>query len=130
MSASAANAAIEKSLWEMQDVGRSLDGYIDWVYSTTSDPASTVSTWSVEIGGHVARSQCERRKRRNCRKASVECHKLVMIVKIEKPEDTVENHNCIGIVLNLVDRSDDVVAGTTERIAKARIVCGMPKKAR
>ena len=66
LGASAASAMIEKSVWEMQNVVRSLD----WVYSTTPDPGSAILTWTVEIVGHVvsrsrlglsdARTACER----------------------------------------------------------------------
>ena len=38
VSASAANPAIEKNVWEMQDVARSLDASNEWVSGTTSDP--------------------------------------------------------------------------------------------
>ena len=81
VSASAANAAIEKSVWEVQNVARSLDEYVESVYSTTSDPDGALVAWTAEtVGRVVGRSQsgvseewtvCERRKRRNCRKASV-----------------------------------------------------------
>ena len=139
VSASAANAAIEKDVWEMQNVVRSLDAYIEWRYSTTSHPGSAISNWAVEVVGHVVRSQsgvseertaCERRKRRHCRKASVQCNELVMFVTIEKPEDKGENQNCIGIVLNLVDRSDKIVGGMTERAVTTRIVWSMPEAQR
>ena len=50
---SAANAMIEKSVWEMQNVMRSLDAYIEWVCGTASDPGNAFSTWTVEIVGHV-----------------------------------------------------------------------------
>ena len=38
VSARAANAAIEKNVWEMQSVVRSFDANIESVYSTTFDP--------------------------------------------------------------------------------------------
>ena len=38
--ASAANSVIEKSVWETQNLVRSLDAYAKWVYSTTCDPGS------------------------------------------------------------------------------------------
>ena len=99
VSASAADAAIKKSVWEMQNVVRSLDVYIEWVYSTTSDPGSAISIWTVEIVGHVVsrsqsgvsdeRTACGRRKRRNCGKALVQFDELVMFVTIEKLQGQV-----------------------------------------
>ena len=44
-----------------------------------------------------------------------------MFMPIEKPKDKGEVRNCLGIMLGLVDRSDEVVIGTTERVVKARI---------
>ena len=41
-----------------------------------------------------------------------------MFVTIEKPKDKDEVQNYIGIVLSLVDRSDEVVVGTIERFVK------------
>ena len=43
-----------------------------------------------------------------------------------KPKDKGEVRNCVGIMLGLVDRSDEVVIGTTERVVKARTVHRMP----
>ena len=61
VSASVANAAIEKNVWEMQHVVRSLDAYIEWVYSTTSDPDGAILAWTAEIVGRVVdRSQSGR----------------------------------------------------------------------
>ena len=134
VSARVANAAIEKNVWEMQIVVRSLDACIEWVYSTTSDPDDAMLVWTAEIVGRViGRSQsgaseewttCERRNRTNCRKALVQCNELVMLTMIEKPKDKGGTQNCISIMSDLVDRSDEVVVGgTTERVVKARIVC-------
>ena len=47
---------------------------------------------------------------------------MVMFMPMEKPKDKGEVRNCVGIILGLVDRSDEVVIGTTERVVKARIV--------
>ena len=56
-SATAANAAIEKR-WVMQHVVRSLHAHIESLFCTKSDPGSAISTWTVEIVGHVvSRSQ-------------------------------------------------------------------------
>ena len=43
-----------------------------------------------------------------------------MFMPIVKPKDKGEVRNCVGIMLGLVDRSDEVVIGTTERVVKAR----------
>ena len=45
-----------------------------------------------------------------------------MFMPIEKPNDKGEIRNRVGIMLGLVDRSDEVVVGTTERVVKARTV--------
>ena len=54
-----------------------------------------------------------------------------MLTTIEKPKDKGDTQNCIVIMSDLVDRSDEVVVcGTTERVLKARIVCRMPEEQR
>ena len=77
-----ASAAIEKNVWEMQNVVRSVDAYIEWAHSTTFDLDSAILAWSAEVVGRVVgrsqsgvsegRTACERRKRRHCRNASVQ----------------------------------------------------------
>ena len=42
----------------------------------------------------------------------------------------MKSRNCVGIMLGLVDRSDEVVIGTTERVVKARTAHRMPVKKR
>ena len=91
--ASAANAVMEKSVWEMQSTVKTIVAYSEWVYGATSDPGSVISNWTVEIVGHlVSRSQssvpdvrtaCERRKRKSNRKALVQFNELEMHVTIE-----------------------------------------------
>ena len=130
--ASVASVMIEKSVWEMQNVVSSLDAYVEWVYSTTSDPGSAISIWTVEIVGHVVsrswldvsheRTACDHRKRRNCREALVQFNELVMLMTIEKPKDKGKIQNCVRIVLDLVDRSDEVVDGTTEIVVKGLVL--------
>ena len=81
MSASTANALIEKSVREMQSTS-------SMVYGTMSNPVSASSTLTVEIMGHVViRSQsrvsdvktaCERRKRKSCHIALVKFDELVI----------------------------------------------------
>ena len=124
---------IEKSVWSTPKVARFLDAYDEWVYSTASDSGSAMLTWNLEIVGHVdsrsrsgvsgERSACERRKRKSCRKAFVLINELAMLA----PKNKGEVQNCIGIVLGLVDRSDEVVVGTIERSVRARIVRRMPE---
>ena len=73
LDASAANAEIEKSVWERQRTMGTTVAYDEWVYSTTSDQGSAISTWIVETVGYVVsrfqsgvpdvRTACERRKR-------------------------------------------------------------------
>ena len=45
---------------------------------------------------------------------------------MEKPNDECEVLNCVGIMLGLVDRPNEVVIGTIERVVKARTVHRMP----
>ena len=118
---------------------RTIVANIEWVYGTTSELGSTNSTWTVEIAGHVViRSQssvsdvktaCGRRMRKSCRKALVKFDELVMLMTIEKPKDKGKV-NANTIMLDLVDRSDEVVVGTTDRVVKARIVYRAPKEQR
>ena len=137
--ASAANAEIERSVWEMQSTMRTIVAYVEWVHSTTFDPDSAILTWNVEIVGHVvsrSRSEvsnvmtaCGRRKRKSCRKALVPKNELVTFVPMKKPKDKGEIQTCIGIVLGLVGRFE-VVVWTIESVVKARIVCRMPEEQR
>ena len=54
-----------------------------------------------------------------------------MLTMIKKPKDKGDTQNCIVIMSDLVDRSDEVVGGgTTERVLKARVVCRMPEERR
>ena len=128
MSASTADTLIEKSVREMQSTVRTIVAYTEEVYGTTSEPGSASSTWTAEIVKHVSRSQssvadvkttCEHRGRKSCRKALVKFDELVTLVTIEK----LRHQPCANtIMLDLVDRSDGVVVGATDRVVKARIV--------
>ena len=51
--------------------------------------------------------------RKSCRKALVKIDELVMLMTIEKPKDKGKI-DANTIMLNLVDRSDDVVVGTKD----------------
>ena len=51
---------------------------------------------------------------------------MTVFMPMEKPKDKGEVQNCVGAMLGLVGRSDEVVIGTTERVVKARIVPRMP----
>ena len=139
LSASTANALMEKSVREMQSTVRTIVAYIEWVYGTSFEPGSASSTWTAEIVGHVVsgsqscvshpkhvKTTCERRKRKSCCKALVNFDDMVMLMTIEKPR----HHTYVNtIMLNLVDRSDEVVP-TTYRVVKARIVHRVPKEQR
>ena len=65
---------------------------------------------------------CERWKLKSYRKALVQLGELVIFMPMETPKGKGEVRNCVGIMLGLVDRSDEVVIGTTERVVKARTV--------
>ena len=126
MSASAANALIEKSVREMQSTS-------SMVYGTMSELGCASSTWTVEILGHVigrsqssvadVRTACERRKRKSCRKALVKFDELVMLMTIEKPKHK-GNAKVKGkvdantIMLDLVDRPDEVTVGWLTELSK------------
>ena len=138
--ASAAIAMIERSVWEMQSTTRAIDAYAEWVHGTVFEPGSAILTWAVEFSGQVVsrfqrsvsdgKTAYERRKLKSCRKALVPFGELVMLMSMEKPKDKGEVRNCVGIMLGLVDRSDEVVIGTTERVVKARTVHRMPVRQR
>ena len=74
-------------------------------------------------GFQDVRTQCEHMKKKGCRKALVQFNELAMFRAIEEPKDKGEILNCIGTVQDHVDRSDEVVVGTTERVVEARFVC-------
>ena len=65
----------------------------------------------------------ERRKQKSYRKALIPFGELLMFMPTGKPEDKGEVRNLVGIMLGLVDRSDEVVIGTPERLVKARTAC-------
>ena len=60
------------------------------------------------------------------RTALVSLGEMVMFMPMEKPKDKGEVRNRDGIRLGLVDRSDEVVIGTTERVVKGGTVRRMP----
>ena len=134
--ASAANAVIERSVWEMQSTTRALVAYAEWVHGTVFEPGSAILTWAVEFSGQVVsrfqrsvsdgKTAYERRKLKSYRKAHVPFGELVMFMPIEKPKDKGEVRNCAGIMMVLVERSGEVVIGTTDRKVKARTVHRMP----
>ena len=133
-------ASAANSVREMQSSVRTIVAYIEWVYSTTFDPGSAISTWTLEIVGRVVsrsrssfpdvRTACERRKRKNCRKALVQLDGLVMLMMIEKPKDKGKIQNCTGVNLDLVDRSDGAVVDMIVRVVKARVVYRMLEEQR
>ena len=72
------------------------------------------------------KTACERRKQKSYRKALIPFGELVMFMPIEKPKDKGEVRYRVGIMLGVVDRSDEVVTGTPKRVFKARAVHRMP----
>ena len=136
----AANAVIERSVWEMLSTTRALVAYAEWVHGTVFEPGSAILTWAVEFSGHfVSRFQrsvsdgktaYERRKLKSYRKALVPFCELVMFMPMEKPKDKGEVWDSVGNMLGLVDKSDEVVVGTTERVVKARTVHRMLEEQR
>ena len=47
--ASAANAVIERSVWETQSTTRARVAYARWVHGTVFEPGSAILTWAVEF---------------------------------------------------------------------------------
>ena len=121
-------------MWEMQSTTRALVAFAEWVHGTVFEPGSAILTWPVEFSGQVVskrsvsdgKTAYERRKLKSFRKVPVPFGELVMFMPMEKTKDKGEVRNCVGIMLGLVDRSDEVVIGTAERVVKARTVHRMP----
>ena len=68
----------------------------------------------------------ERRVQKSYRKALVPFGELVMFMPVKNTKDKGEVRNRVGIMVGLVDRSDEVVIGTTERVVKGGTVRRMP----
>ena len=94
--ASAANAVIERSVWEMQNMTRSLVAYAELVHSTTFS-GQVVSRFQRSVSH--GKTAYERRKQKHNRKAMVPFGELVMFMPMEKPKDKGEIRNCVGIML-------------------------------
>ena len=137
--ASAANAVIERSVWEMQSATRAIVAHAEWVHNTVFGPSSAILAWAVEFSGQVVsrfqrsvsdgKTAYERRTQKIYCTALVPFGELVMFMPVEKPKDKGEAWNRVGIMLGLVNRSDEV-AGTTERVVKARLVHRIPARQR
>ena len=79
--ASAANAMIERSVWEMQSTTSAIVAYAKWVHGAVFEPGSAILTWAVEFSGQVVsrfqrsvsdgKTACERQKLKSYRKALV-----------------------------------------------------------
>ena len=82
-----------------------------------------------QSGAADKRTACERRKRKSCRKVLVKFDELVMLMTIGKHKDMGKVDDANTIMLDLVDRSDEVVVGTTHRVVEARVVYRVPKRA-
>ena len=137
MSASTANALIEKSVREMQSTVRTIAAYTEWVYGATFELGSASSTWTAEIVGHAVsgsqscvsrpkhvKTTCGRRKPKSCCKALVKFGDVVMLMTIEKPR---HQPHVSTIMLNLVDRSDEVVP-TTYRVVQSSYCASRAEK--
>ena len=111
--ASAANAVVERSVWDMQSTARSLVAYAEGGQNTTFEPGSAILAWAVEYAGQVVsrfqrsvsdgKTLCERRKQKSYRKALIPFGELVMFMPIEKPKDKGEVRYRMGIMLGVVD---------------------------
>ena len=62
--ASAANAVVERSVWETPSTARSLSAYARWVPNTTFQPGSAILAWAVEYSGQVVSRVFQTAKRR------------------------------------------------------------------
>ena len=77
--ASAANAVIDKSVWEMQSTTSEIVAYSEWMHETVFEPGSASLAWAVEFSGQVVsrfqrtvsdgKTPYERRKQKSYRKA-------------------------------------------------------------
>ena len=118
---------------------RTIVAYNEWVYGATSDPRSAISTWTMEIVGHVVsrsqssvldvRTACERSRLRTCPKALVQFNELERLLN-RQPKDKGKTQNCTDPTRHLVDRFHGVVVGTTGRVLRACIVCRMAEEQR
>ena len=74
----AANAAIERSVWEMQSTRRATVAHAEWVHDTVCEPGSAILAWAVEFSDRWSAGSKEAfrigRQRMNagCRKASAQ----------------------------------------------------------
>ena len=133
---SSSNAVIERSVWEMQSTTRALIAYAEWVNNCTFETGDVILSWAVEYSGQIVsrfqrhsndgKTSYELRKMKSYRKAVVPFGELVMFMPAEKPKDKGEQRNMTGVMLGLVDRSDEIIVGTKERTVKARTVHRMP----
>ena len=115
--ASAASAVVERSVWEVESTaGFSMSGLItrrlnlalrSWHGLWSFPDRWLAGSRGVFFGGRNG-------------------GELVMFMPIEKRKDKGEVRYRVGIMLVLVDRSDEVVIGTPERAVKAGTVHGMP----
>ena len=124
--ASVANAVIERSVSEMQSTTRTprerLLRTLSGEHGTVCEPGSAILTWAVYFSGQAVsrfqrsvfdrKTENERRKLKMDREVLVPFGELVMFGPMEK--DKYQVRNCVGIMLGLVDRSDEVVIGRTE----------------
>ena len=95
--ASAANAEVERSVWEMQSTARSLIAYAEWVHNTTFEIGCATWAWAVEHSGQVVsrfqrsvsdgKTAYERRQTKSYRKALIPFGDLVMFMPMEKPKE-------------------------------------------
>ena len=90
--ASAANAVIERIVWEMQSTTRSLVAEAELVHNTTFGLGSAILAWAVEFSGQVGsrfqrsvsdvKTACERWKQKSYRMALAPFGELVMFMGI------------------------------------------------
>ena len=111
--ASAANAVVGRSVWDVQSIARFLMAHAEAGQNTTFEPGSAILAWAVEHAGQVVgwfqrsvsdgKTACERRKQKSYRKALIPFGELVMFMPIEKPKDKGEGRYRVGIMLGVVD---------------------------
>ena len=106
--ASAANAVIERSVWEMQSTTRAIVTNAAWVHETVFEPGSAI--FGIVCGVLKTGGQQAPKKHSGW----------------ENAKDKGEVRNRVGIMLGLVGRSDKVVTGLTARVATVRAVHRMP----
>ena len=111
----AATAVIERSVWEMQSTTRALVAHAGWVHETTLELGSVMLTGSgvLGTGGQQVKEKLfgweDSRRTPEADKQPQSAGSLLRSGDVYADGE----RNCVGTLLGQVDRSDEVVVGTT-----------------